>query len=150
MACWIWTAAVSRRYGTFGVGGGRMVRAHRFAYEAIVGSIPEGLCVLHRCDVPRCVNPLHLFIGTHADNARDRDAKGRQSRGSTHYARTRPEALARGLRNGKAKLADDHVRAIRGMRDRASAAAIGRRFGVSATHVRRILSGEARAEAGAA
>lgn len=52
--------------------------AHRLSYQEFVGPIPEGLHVLHRCDNPACIEPLHLFIGTDLDNARDRDSKGRR------------------------------------------------------------------------
>jgi hypothetical protein len=63
-------------YGRLAVDG-RKTRAHRVAWVVYRGEIPEGLHVLHTCDVPACVNPEHLFLGTHADNMHDRDAKGR-------------------------------------------------------------------------
>lgn len=60
--CWLWTAATTGGYGVFHVGGrtGRMHRAHRLAYESLVGPIPEGLQLDHLCRVRNCVNPAHL------------------------------------------------------------------------------------------
>ena len=75
--CWIWRGAVGSD------GYGRVRRrgvthsAHRFAWELFKGPIPEGLCVMHRCDRPLCVNPTHLIVGTKADNAQDMLRKGR-------------------------------------------------------------------------
>lgn len=75
--CWLWNAStVHGGYGQFGYKG-TMRRAHRVAYMLYVGEIPEGLQVLHKCDVPWCVNPDHFFIGTNTDNMRDKTSKGR-------------------------------------------------------------------------
>lgn len=56
---------------------GKQRLAHRVSYERSNGVIPDGLCVLHRCDNPPCLNPDHLFVGTRGDNAKDCTAKGR-------------------------------------------------------------------------
>lgn len=62
---------------------GRLTGAHRVAWMKHKGLIPQGLHVLHTCDNPGCINIDHLFLGTHQDNMRDRDAKGRQHSGLT-------------------------------------------------------------------
>lgn len=54
-------------------------QAHRLAYIKAYGDFDRSLCVLHRCDNPSCVNPEHLFLGTHKDNAIDRKQKGRNA-----------------------------------------------------------------------
>ena len=101
-ACWLWTGAQSSdKYGCFGLDG-RTVAAHRVAWMLTNGPIPSGLLVCHSCDNPRCVNPDHLWLGTNADNARDRDQKGR--------------CRARGLpgdRSTNHKLTSDRVTEIR-------------------------------------
>lgn len=74
--CWIWTGATT----AFGHGIFSRTTAHRIAWELYNNNIPKGLCVLHRCDVPSCVNPEHLFLGTHADNMQDKVNKGRGGR----------------------------------------------------------------------
>jgi hypothetical protein len=71
-ACWLLT----RRRGSEA----SKRRDSRWVYSVLVSSIPNGLHVLHKCDNPSCVNPSHLFLGTDADNAADRNSKNRQSR----------------------------------------------------------------------
>ncbi len=57
-----------------------MVGAHRRSWEMHYGAVPEGMYVCHKCDVRNCVNPLHLYVGTHTDNMRDKRVRGRASR----------------------------------------------------------------------
>lgn len=78
--CWEWTSFTDRHgYGRFTFEK-RLLLAHRASWMFHNGSIPAGLCVLHRCDNPLCVKPEHLFLGTIADNNRDAMQKGRLRR----------------------------------------------------------------------
>jgi hypothetical protein len=106
--CWLWT----RYIGQHGYGvtyhDGRATLVHRLAYSLAIGPIPDGLCVLHRCDVQPCFNPEHLFLGTLIDNNADMVAKGRHN--------TAGLALGReyyGERHGAAKLTERQVREIK-------------------------------------
>ena len=82
--CLLWTGSV------MGIGygkvswNGRQHPAHRMAWAQAHGPIPDGMFVCHRCDVPLCINPDHLFIGTHKDNMADKKSK---SRGRNQYSR---------------------------------------------------------------
>src|SRR5450756_2321620 len=79
-SCWTWLGPPSKEgYGRVGAGGktGRLLLVHRVAYELVYGAIPEGLLVCHSCDTPSCVNPAHLWLGTHKTNAADKKCKGR-------------------------------------------------------------------------
>ncbi len=101
--CWLWAASLG------GTGYGQISinnfpdRAHRISYQLHVGPIPEGLWVLHRCDEPTCVNPAHLFLGTHQDNVTDRENKRRGNQ-------------AWGDRHGKVKVADAELPKIFALR----------------------------------
>lgn len=80
--CWIWLGNKKPdKYCVYGIitMNRKSLRAHRFSWIYFNGSIPEGVCVLHRCDNPLCVNPRHLFLGTRIDNNKDRDKKGRNA-----------------------------------------------------------------------
>lgn len=77
--CWNWTAATRNGYGNLKVSQ-ISIKAHRLSYALHYGVLPANLLVCHHCDNPLCVNPHHLFLGTDADNARDKVRKGRQSR----------------------------------------------------------------------
>jgi len=98
--CWEWLA----HYRSFGYGGFQVKRkpvlAHRLAWVMQNGNIPKTLLVLHKCDNRRYVNPDHLFLGSHKDNAVDRNNKGRQA---SHV----------GELNGRSKLTVSHVIVIR-------------------------------------
>lgn len=100
--CWPWTASRRRGYGRYGIAKGPTLSAHRVAYALTKGAIPDGLCVLHKCDNPPCCNPDHLILGTIADNNADRKRKGRNGQGG-----------ARGTKHRSAKLTDSDVIDIR-------------------------------------
>lgn len=74
--CWLWTGCVAGHYGRFGVRKGCVCQAHAVAYQLFYKKRLKN-CGLHKCDNKLCVNPLHVFDGTHKQNSHDRDNKGR-------------------------------------------------------------------------
>ena len=118
--CWLWTGGKAHYgHGQFSFGNRKMY-AHRYSYETHKGSA-DGMDVCHTCDFPSCVNPDHLFLGTHAENMADRDAKKRQ---------------AWGVRASSAKLTEDQVRAIR--KDTRLNREIAAEYGISQPNVSNI------------
>jgi hypothetical protein len=101
--CWEWCASKDRGYGQLKAAG-KILKAHRVAYELFIGKIPEGMFVCHTCDNPGCVNPAHLFVGTHQDNMDDMRRKGRRKGRGTK---------AKGEKHYLAKLTESQVREIR-------------------------------------
>jgi len=94
--CWEWKGAGGKRYGLFWHNK-KQTRAHRYSFELYKGKIPEGMHVCHKCDNPRCVNPDHLWLGTHTENMEDKMKKGRCA----------------GERSGKNKVTEKQVLSIR-------------------------------------
>ena len=125
--CRLWQGPLSSGYGWRS----DQQYQHRWVWEQINGPIPEGMYVLHRCDQPLCYRYDHLFLGTHAENIADMEAKGRR-RGGSHP----------GASNPRAKLTADQVAAIRSD-PRRSLRDIGADYGISAHQVWRIRTGRA-------
>jgi hypothetical protein len=119
--CWLWTGTkASNGYGLMSDDRLLTASAHRISWRIHRGEIPYGMCVLHRCDVKRCVNPAHLFIGTLGENNSDRARKGRNSdrRGEKHH---------------HAKLSDKQVLEIRTSKD--SQNVVSEKYGISQSQV---------------
>ena len=110
--CWLWcdlNGVVNKsKYGKITVDN-KTQYVHRVAFQLWISEIPNGLCVLHKCDTPACLNPAHLHLGTQLENIQDMDSKGRRS----CVDRVSPEKRARGERHGRSKLSWDLVREIR-------------------------------------
>ena len=108
---------------------GKQVLAHRLSYEISVGPVPEGLCVIHSCHTPACINPDHLRVGTHQDNSDDMVRAGRSASGEKH---------------GRTKLTFEKVQDIRQKYNSGdyTLSVLSSLFGVSKTHVSYIIRGK--------
>lgn len=130
--CWLWTGGLIRGYGQFNIGRfdgkQKTVYAHRYAWTIMNGPIPDDLQVCHRCDVPLCCNPNHLFLGTVQDNLDDARRKGRLVDGA-HLI----------------KLSDRDMADIRvAYKSRSGVGELARRYGVSPTTIYRVAHGTQR------
>lgn len=130
--CWEWVAAKdSNGYGRIWFDG-TIGAAHRVSYELDNGPIPDGLLACHRCDNPACINPAHLFLGTHADNLSDMDAKGRRARGD--------RVSNKGVEHGRVKITENDVLAIRAAH--MTHRALAKQYGLGRSQIARIRSGK--------
>lgn len=119
VGCWVWMGAVSNAgYGICASEKKKTSSAHKVAYEAFVGKIPEGMVVAHTCDNRLCVNPSHLWLATHKQNSQDMVKKGRS---------------AKGEKCGKSKLTDEQVKFIR--KSNLSHRKLGEMFNVSHANI---------------
>ncbi len=136
-SCWLWTGCCDKQgYGRINAGGkhGHSLFAHRVSWQIFNGDIPSEMCVCHSCDNPRCVNPDHLFIGTHSDNMKDCESKHRRRHG-----------FNKGEVNGQCKLSDMDVAYIRIMfAEGYTQADLSRIFNVSPSQVYRIVRNKER------
>jgi HNH endonuclease len=128
-SCWLWMGSLRHfGYGQFWYNE-RSRPAHRFAYENAKGKIPDGKIVMHTCDVPACVNPYHLRLGTYAENSADMALKRRS---------------AAGEKNGSAKLKRSQIKEIRALYELGHPQSIiSEQFGVSQAHISKIVLGQA-------
>lgn len=156
--CWRWTAALDNGYGLFRMPDGNY-RASRIAYYLANKIDPLEMEVCHTCDYCCCCNPDHLFLGTQADNAADRNAKGRQAkgtrhgsythperwaRGERHRSRTHPESLPRGETHYKSKLTNSKVVEIRELHTNGTTTReLANMYGVSISLVQRVVQRKA-------
>src|SRR3990167_11374075 len=96
--CWNWNAGLFQNgYGSISIND-KTYKVSRVMYELSFGKIPKGMLVCHRCDNKKCINPKHLFLGTHKENMLDMVKKGRQSKGED---------------NGRNKLTEKEIKKIR-------------------------------------
>lgn len=133
--CWLFTGTPSQKYGIFW-DGERFIKAHRFSWILRHGLTPGSLFVCHHCDVGRCINPTHLFLGTSAQNSADMVSKARQACGEN---------------NGYSKFADSDIEKIFALRDTGLLQKeIAERVGCTQAYVANVLLGRTRKHLGLA
>jgi hypothetical protein len=134
--CWLWTGATNHcGYGTISVRfmgvKKRQWLVHRISYLLAYGSISDGMNVLHKCDVVNCVSPLHLFLGTNADNMQDSARKHRNH-------------IPFGSLNANSKLNDEKVRSMRSIyaNGEVTLKQVGVQFGISIASAFNAINGK--------
>lgn len=144
--CWNWNGGKDGKgYGVCYVP--HRMYAHRLSYELSTGSSPRGMSVCHKCDNPSCINPEHLWLGSHAENMADMKAKGRNvsppvHSGPTHWRYTQPEKVQRGEEQANAKLTNEQVIRMRcDYISGAKNAELAERYGLSPNSVQDITLG---------
>jgi hypothetical protein len=110
--CWMWLGTKRAKYGGFWIDRAAH-SAHRISYLIHKGEIPDGLWVLHTCDVRMCVNPDHLYVGTPKQNTADARDRGRLTTGEKHWTSREKERRTRGEKHGKSKFTESQVMEIR-------------------------------------
>jgi hypothetical protein len=144
--CWEWQAKSKHEfgYGLFRVGGrkGTLEYAHRISWKLCYGYIPKGLCVLHKCDNPLCINPSHLFLGTQLDNIKDTVSKNRTAKGNMNGARIYREQMPRGENSPVSKLTNAQTAEIRDkyVRFNISQRKLAKEYGVSSSTISLIVT----------
>lgn len=127
VGCWHWTGAVSSNgYGSLSWHG-KMVKPHRVAWELTYGRIEERLLVCHKCDNRLCVNPSHLFLGTHQSNMNDAKLKNR---------------TAKGAETNCTVLSLENVLEIKRLLNKVPKLELAQRFGVDESTIRAIRDGK--------
>ncbi len=143
--CWLWDGVTnkkgygSRHIGLFQKRTLRRVLVHRIAWMLDNPNENLGTRYLrHTCDVPRCVNPAHLILGSIADNNRDMAKRGRASQGNSHWARRYPDRVPKGECRSHSKLTNSLVRYVR--RSAKTGRELAKELGVGETCVSRVRS----------
>lgn len=140
--CWPWIGSLTRYgYADFWVGRWftpHRIHGHRMMFQILYGPLPKELQACHHCDNRKCVNPAHMFIGTHKDNAEDRERKGR----GNHQAKRVPNLKNRGFDNGNSRLKEADLPQIRKLlKIGVPQTEIGKQFGVSQNCISQINLG---------